>query len=67
MSVPANKSPFDKGGFRGNVNTDSRKKEAKALLYFRESAGASMLFHYSQIIKELCAFVNLHSHDTHFC
>ncbi len=23
-----NKSPFDKGGFRGNVDTDSRKKES---------------------------------------
>ena len=27
MRVSANKSPFVKGGFRGNVNTDSRKKE----------------------------------------
>ena len=26
MSVPVHKSPFDKGGFRGNVNTDSRNK-----------------------------------------
>ena len=30
MRVSANKSPFDKGGFRGNVNTDSRKKESQS-------------------------------------
>ena len=34
MRVSANKSPFVKGGFRGNVNTDSRIKSLsnKALL-----------------------------------
>ena len=29
-----------KGGFRGNVNTDSRKKESQNSPFFRESAGA---------------------------
>ena len=36
-----NKSPFDKGGFRGNVNTDSRKKDSQFdYPFFCESAGA---------------------------
>ena len=40
MRVSANKSPFVKGGFRGNVNTDSRKKESRNSPFFCESAGA---------------------------
>jgi len=44
-----------------------KKQQTKVCcsLKFGESAGALILSCYAQIIKELCAFVNLHSHDTH--
>ena len=55
-----------------NIVRDSKRKLTKrqSLKLCRstfegESAGASKLFYYAQIIKELCEFVNLHSHDTH--
>ena len=44
---------------------NSQKKDSLKAVFFRESAGASILSRYAQTIKELCSFVNLHSHDTH--
>ena len=65
-TLPSRKEEDESQGDLGGGNTlFTEKRQPEKQSFFRESARASMLFHYSQIIKELCSFVNLHSHDTH--